>query len=65
MVLETIHKTIKWLTIPLVIAGIVLSTLHQSSLGSLLKQAMRTRLPMRSQPTLDSSSRSIRSSVTP
>jgi Ni/Fe-hydrogenase subunit HybB-like protein len=34
-ILQTIHKTIKRLTIPLVIAGIVLSTLHQASLGSL------------------------------
>jgi len=33
--LQTIHKTVKRLVIPLVIAGIVLSTLHQSSLGSL------------------------------
>jgi len=34
-ILQTIHKLVKWFTIPLVIAGIVLSTLHQSSLGSL------------------------------
>jgi Ni/Fe-hydrogenase subunit HybB-like protein len=34
-VLRAVHKAIKRLTIPLVIAGIVLSTLHQSSLGSL------------------------------
>ncbi len=33
--LQTIHRMLKWATIPLVIAGIVLSTLHQSSLGSL------------------------------
>lgn len=33
--LQAIHQAIKKLTIPLVIAGIVLSTLHQSSLGSL------------------------------
>lgn len=32
---QQIHKLLKWLTIPLVITGIVLSTLHQSSLGSL------------------------------
>jgi len=32
---RTAHKWIKKVTIPLVIAGIVLSTLHQSSLGSL------------------------------
>jgi len=32
---RTIHGLIKKVTIPLVIAGIVLSTLHQSSLGSL------------------------------
>ncbi len=32
---QTIHRLLKWFTIPLVIAGIVLSTLHQSSLGSL------------------------------
>lgn len=31
----TIHKILKSVTIPLVIAGIILSTLHQSSLGSL------------------------------
>jgi Ni/Fe-hydrogenase subunit HybB-like protein len=34
-IFQAIHKAIKTLTIPLVIAGIVLSTLHQSSLGSL------------------------------
>jgi len=34
-ILQTIHRIVKRLTIPLVIAGIVLSTLHQSSLGSL------------------------------
>jgi Ni/Fe-hydrogenase subunit HybB-like protein len=34
-VLRGIHRVVKWFTIPLVIAGIVLSTLHQSSLGSL------------------------------
>ncbi len=33
--LQSIHRMLKWATIPLVIAGIVLSTLHQSSLGSL------------------------------
>ena len=33
--LQKIHKAIKKVTIPLVVAGIVLSTLHQSSLGSL------------------------------
>jgi Ni/Fe-hydrogenase subunit HybB-like protein len=32
---EVLHRALKWATIPLVIAGIVLSTLHQSSLGSL------------------------------
>ncbi|MEJ2185122.1 MAG: Ni/Fe-hydrogenase cytochrome b subunit [Gemmatimonadota bacterium] len=32
---RTIHKVLKKATIPLVITGIVLSTLHQSSLGSL------------------------------
>ncbi len=32
---QRIHQLLKWLTVPLVIAGIVLSTLHQSSLGSL------------------------------
>ena len=32
---RTIHSLLKKVTIPLVIAGIVLSTLHQSSLGSL------------------------------
>ncbi|MCX7014952.1 MAG: polysulfide reductase NrfD, partial [Candidatus Sumerlaeota bacterium] len=40
---RAIHKTLKSLTIVLVIAGIVLSTLHQSSLGSLfLIQPFRT-----------------------
>ncbi|MEJ2078073.1 MAG: Ni/Fe-hydrogenase cytochrome b subunit [Acidobacteriota bacterium] len=34
-VIQRIHAVLKRLTIPLVIAGIVLSTLHQSSLGSL------------------------------
>ncbi len=34
-ILQTIHSLIKKFTIPLVIMGIVLSTLHQSSLGSL------------------------------
>ncbi|MEW6236857.1 MAG: NrfD/PsrC family molybdoenzyme membrane anchor subunit [Candidatus Omnitrophota bacterium] len=34
-ILQRIHKLLKFLTIPLVIAGIMLSTLHQSSLGSL------------------------------
>lgn len=34
-ILQAIHKLLKALSIPLVIAGIVLSTLHQSSLGSL------------------------------
>jgi Ni/Fe-hydrogenase subunit HybB-like protein len=34
-ILRKIHAVIKRLTIPLVIIGIVLSTLHQSSLGSL------------------------------
>ncbi len=34
-ILQRAHQLIKRLTIPLVIAGIVLSTLHQSSLGSL------------------------------
>lgn len=33
--IQRIHASLKKLTIPLVIAGIVLSTLHQSSLGSL------------------------------
>ena len=33
--LRAIHRVVRRLTIPLVIAGIVLSTLHQSSLGSL------------------------------
>ncbi len=33
--LQLIYKTLKSLTIPLVILGIMLSTLHQSSLGSL------------------------------
>jgi Ni/Fe-hydrogenase subunit HybB-like protein len=32
---RTVHSWVKRLTIPLVISGIVLSTLHQSSLGSL------------------------------
>jgi Ni/Fe-hydrogenase subunit HybB-like protein len=34
-ILQKIHRAIKRLSIPLVIGGIVLSTLHQSSLGSL------------------------------
>ncbi|MBN2326618.1 MAG: Ni/Fe-hydrogenase cytochrome b subunit [Candidatus Omnitrophica bacterium] len=34
-ILQRIHKLLKWLTVPLVITGIMLSTLHQSSLGSL------------------------------
>jgi Ni/Fe-hydrogenase subunit HybB-like protein len=34
-ILQKIHKLLKKAAIPLVIAGIVLSTLHQSSLGSL------------------------------
>jgi len=34
-VFQRIHKALKSITIPLVIIGIVLSTLHQSSLGSL------------------------------
>ncbi|HUT54772.1 MAG TPA: Ni/Fe-hydrogenase cytochrome b subunit [bacterium] len=34
-ILQSIYKVLKALTIPLVIVGIMLSTLHQSSLGSL------------------------------
>jgi len=34
-ILQTIYRVLKTLTIPLVILGIMLSTLHQSSLGSL------------------------------
>jgi Ni/Fe-hydrogenase subunit HybB-like protein len=34
-VFRTLHRLLKRVTIPLVIAGIMLSTLHQSSLGSL------------------------------
>jgi c(7)-type cytochrome triheme protein len=33
--LERLHKIVKTLTVPLVILGVLLSTLHQSSLGSL------------------------------
>lgn len=34
-VFQTIARGLRWATLPLVVAGIVLSTLHQSSLGSL------------------------------
>ncbi len=44
-VLQKIYLTIKKLTIPLVIAGIMLSTLHQSSLGGLF-----LTIPFRTHP---------------